>query len=338
MSSIDRRIIDRYFNNTCTPEEAKQVLKWFNTKEGQLFLESKLDTDISQMDDNQISYMTPDLDSGKMMRNIKQKVRKGGPFGQKKSLFALRIAAAAAVIIITASLTYLYYSNENNSGLQSTEVASTYYETDDDQQKVITLKDGSRVRMNGNSQLWVSGNFLADNREVKLTGEAYFDIEHQPYKPFIVESKRGMIQVLGTSFNVKALPEIENIQVAVIDGSVSLSSNDPEEDKRSVVLNKGQFGIMDPHEINIDDYGVQNYLMWMKGRLVFENLKLSQACTQLSRLYGIQCHFADEDLKDLRITTNMSVDTQEKVYTVISKTLDVEFQKDGKLITWLESE
>ncbi|MEX2438077.1 MAG: FecR domain-containing protein [Candidatus Babeliales bacterium] len=340
MKNIEKHIVEKFFNNTCTSNQAKQVLDWFDTKEGKVYLEQKLDYDIDRMEDDRVNYMVQDLDSMKMKRIIQHRI-KPGILGARKKCFYFepyKLVAAVAVILLTTSLTWLYQINEIEKATvrEIAKKTPTHHLTNEGQQKMITLRDGSKVRLNGDSELWVSGDFLENKREVRLTGEAYFEVEHDPDKPFIIQSDQGSIQVLGTSFNVKSLTSKENIQVAVVEGSVSLRSTTKGEENRSVVLNEGQFGYLDPYEISVEDYGVENYLIWMRGRLIFEDLKLSQVCTQLNRLYDVQCNFIDKSLKHLNLTANFSAESLEKVITVISLTLDLDYRKDKNKITWIK--
>ena len=170
-----------------------------------------------------------------------------------------------------------------------------------------------------------------------MEGEAYFDVAHNPEKPFIIKTDRASIEVLGTAFNVKSAPSNENVQVAVVEGTVSVSSTREEEKNNSVVLAKGQFGFLGDGEFSVENFGIENYLAWMKGRLVFENLTLSQVCTQLTRLYDIDCKVEDSSIKDLNLTTNISsVSSFEKVLSVISLSLNINYKKSNNQVIWYD--
>ncbi|MEX2565274.1 MAG: DUF4974 domain-containing protein, partial [Cyclobacteriaceae bacterium] len=105
------------------------------------------------------------------------------------------------------------------------------------------------------------------------------------------------------------------------------------------VLKKGQFGFLDVNErtISVDDYAIENYLAWRTGRLIFEDLTLAQVCTQLNRLYEIQCSFEKEAIRDLRLTANFSNDSLEKTLSVISLSLKIDYTEEGSRVHWREN-
>ncbi|MEX0772800.1 MAG: FecR domain-containing protein [Balneolales bacterium] len=334
MKSINHTILEKFFNNTCTAEEAEQVLEWLDTPEGQKVFNARLELDIERVDEEHNSYSNNDLDSDKMLKGIHQRIRPRRSAFKKKFDIMVPVlkVAATALVFITASLFYLYIDTTPTK--QDTEPTPTHYTNfEDGQNKVITLSDGSSIRLNSHSEIVVAADFGKDNREIELKGEAYFDIAHNADKPFIISTKGSAIRVLGTSFNVKASDN--DVQVAVVEGSVSLSSNAEAEEERSVVLTQGQFGYLNEQGIDVEDHGVENYLSWMRGRLVFDDLKMDQVCTQLERIYDAQCSFSDESLKNLSLTTNISGESLEKVISVISQTLEISYERNGESILWL---
>src|SRR5690625_7284292 len=99
------------------------------------------------------------------------------------------------------------------------------YVTSEEEQRIITLSDGSVVRLNRNSRLQLQ-NEPGHSRKAWLEGEAYFDIQTDPERPFTISSGDALVEVLGTSFNVKGG---EKVLVAVVEGVVSLRNSDLEE-------------------------------------------------------------------------------------------------------------
>lgn len=148
-----------------------------------------------------------------------------------------------------------------------------------------------------------------------------------PNRPFIIHTNQSTVHVLGTAFNVKSISGGDNVQVAVVEGRVSINGDSNKLEKHSVVLKKGQYGYLDVKEqsITVDDYAVANYLTWKSGRLKFEDLSLGQVCLQLNRLYDIRCEYTDEELKDRRLMANFSNDSLEKTLSVISLSLQIDY-------------
>jgi transmembrane sensor len=150
--------------------------------------------------------------------------------------------------------------------------------------------------LNSNSEIWVSGAYMSESREIQLQGEAYFDVMHDPERPFRVYANESEVEVLGTAFNVKSNGHGDNIQVAVTEGRVAFHNRGDLNEGPSVILDAGHYGYLDlnKNEIAVDNFAIENYMSWMSGELVFEDLSLEKVCLQLNRLYEVQCGFENE--------------------------------------------
>lgn len=336
MDKIDK-LIFKYFDDSCTADEARQVLEWFDTPEGQAFLKKNLNADIERIDEELVRYMVPGLDSGKLLNSIRKKIRVGRytpPDKKQDSLKSWLKVAATVLVIVTASL-FAYSSWQTDTG-DMEEPTPAHYATADDQQREITLSDGSTIRLNSNSEVWITHDYSGEKREVQLSGEAYFDVVHDSGRPFFIYTNGATVEVLGTAFNVKALPSGRDVQLAVMDGRVSFASADDSAENPAVVLKQGQFGYMDleKHTIDIEEFGVENYTNWIKGRLVFDQLTLDRVCLQLDRFYDLQCSYSDASLRKLTLTADFSNDSLEKTLSVISLSLGIQFEKSGNQVVW----
>lgn len=333
---MDKKIVEKYFSNTATPEETRRVLEWFETREGKQYLAEKLQGDSALMEEQNLRKAVPELDSEKLYASVRRRIRRGNlhRFRRRKVLEPLFKAAAAVLVIATASL--FFYSTYDSTPEETVRREPVHFQTTGDQQKEITLRDGTVVRLNNNSGIVIDENFLEDNREVTLTGEAYFDVEHNPEKPFIIHANRSSVRVLGTAFNVKSNTDAENVQVAVVEGRVSFASTESSLNEHSVVLKKGQFGYLNvaSRSITVDDIAVENYLAWKEGRLAFENLALSEVCTQLNRLYDVECSYAEESIRDLRLTADFSSKSLGKTLSVIGLSLKLDVEQEGEVVYW----
>ena len=123
--------------------------------------------------------------------------------------------AAAAVIALAVGF---WFTSQPAMGDTKLLVASTKYKA----QKTVTLADGTKVWLNGNSELTYPATFEADHRTVQLTGEAFFDVTKNPTKPFIITTNKAKVTVLGTSFNVRAITAESATEVVVKTGKVGL--------------------------------------------------------------------------------------------------------------------
>ncbi|MEX2640911.1 MAG: FecR domain-containing protein [Balneolales bacterium] len=212
-------------------------------------------------------------------------------------------------------------------------VKRVVYSTENEQ-KVLTLSDGSRIRLNKNSSLEMAENFESNERAVSLDGEAFFEITHNPDRPFKVHTGSAAIRVLGTSFSVKTNTRQNDVFVSVADGSVSLASM--KVGSESEVLEKGFLGILkaETQEITLEKTDINNYMSWMNGRIIFDQTPFAQVAKQLERIYNIECTIKDNALLDMKLTTNFSELSLDNVLKVIAEGLEIEYEQKEDTVTW----
>ncbi|MEX2345461.1 MAG: FecR domain-containing protein [Balneolaceae bacterium] len=339
---MNRNTVEKFFVNQTTAEETERVLAWFETFEGKQYLQERLDVDFDLMDRSELRSLVPELDSEGMYKSIQQDIRTRE---KKRGLFSLQRtdwlgytvkAAAAILVIVTASVFTI--SHDRHVSEQVVERTPIVFQTENEQHREVTLGDGTLIRLNSNSEMIVSEDFMQGTREITLTGEAYFDVAHDPEQPFIIHANESSVEVLGTAFNVRSQPGQDNVQVAVVEGRVAFRSTNgsPEAEQLAVTLARGQYGYLDITErtIQVDDMAVENYLAWKNGRLIFEGLSLNQVCTQLNRLYDVSCIFDDEEIGNLQLTANFSDDSLDKALSVIALTLKIDYRREGARIYW----
>ena len=182
------------------------------------------------------------------------------------------LAAAAAVILLCLSVGTVYLYMQPTS-LQT---VSTMAET-----RNVILPDGSSVLLNRHSSLSYPKRFKSDNREVQLTGEAYFEVASNVEVPFIVKTADMEITVLGTSFNVKAYPEDENVVTTLVSGKVSQEYTKSEEE---VILNPSDQAVYTKSsgELKVERVDVNEVICWKNGRMILKNRSLKEIFCELA--------------------------------------------------------
>lgn len=340
---MNKKLVERFFTNQTTPEETERVLDWFDTPKGKQYLRERLDIDYDLMDRNELREMVPELNSDNLYQSIQNKI---GPERKKITIhkpdwlgYAFK-AAATILVILTASLFTI--TQQRYTAEQVVEREPIHFQTNNDENREITLSDGSVIQLNKNSEVTISEDFMRGTRELELKGEAFFDVAHNPEQPFIIHAHESAVEVLGTSFNVKSLHDQSNVQVAVVEGKVAFKNvnSTSESEVLSVTLSKGQYGYMDIQKrtILVDDLAVENYLAWKNGKFEFEALTLQQVCTQLNRLYEIECSYSNEGVQNLLLTASFSNESMEKTLEVIALSLDIEYETREDTVFWYQSE
>lgn len=210
----------------------------------------------------------------------------------------LRIAGSVAASILICLASWYTYDYIQSGTIQT---ISTLAEIRD-----ITLPDQSVVTLNRYSTLSFPSRFRGAKREVRLTGEAYFDVEKDTRHPFIVKAESVHVQVLGTQFNVEAYPEDPEIKTTLIEGSVAVSI--PEENRR-IVLSPNESAIYNrlqkslQHEINPKS---SNDIVWRNGHFLFDYLPLQEITRQLSHAFNIKIEITDPELRNYHIRANFT--------------------------------
>lgn len=196
--------------------------------------------------------------------------------------------------------------------------------------KPVTLPDGTIVSLNANSRIEYPESFSGQKRTVKLVGEAFFDVHHDPMHPFIIKTEGAQIEVLGTSFNVSAYPGKEKVEVNVRTGTVRLVSTRKTEGKQTEeILPAGQRGWVNlsdgttSHELGV----APNYLSWVNKKIKFKNTPLSDVFSVLENTYHVKVEGADAHIDTLRYTADFEKQNLDFIVDVIGRTLNLNVSK-----------
>lgn len=177
--------------------------------------------------------------------------------------------------------------------------------------KKVVLPDGTLVWLNAGSTLSYKSNFNQQKlRKVFLIGEAFFDVTHRKAQPFIVNTEKISVKVLGTAFNIQAYPDEGKSEATLIRGSIELSLNDKSGEK--VILNPSEkfaftsekktmvINHVEPVKIGKEEYIEET--SWKDNQLVFKNESLQELKPKLERWFNIEISIRSEQPKDYRFT------------------------------------
>jgi ferric-dicitrate binding protein FerR (iron transport regulator) len=196
----------------------------------------------------------------------------------------------------------------------------------------IVLSDGTKVYLNSGSSIKYPINFIkGQQRQVFLSGEAFFEVAHDPEHAFIVNAQDLDIQVYGTKFNVSNYPEDRDTEVVLVEGSVALrESNLANGDKAEVYLKPGYMGIYNRSDNNISEEEVNTaiYTSWMNGNLVFRNISFENIIQKLERHYNVA--IINNNKKLATETFNATIETEhetiEQVFNYFNKVYQIEYK------------
>ena len=153
-----------------------------------------------------------------------------------------------------------------------------------EQSPALTLSDGTRVWLNAASSIRFPVAFAAGSREVEITGEAYFEVQKDAARPFLVKAGGMTVRVLGTRFDVNSYADEPVITTTLLEGSVQVGTS---------ILQPGQQIRMKPDgKINIvDNTDTEATVAWKNGFFQFDHANLQAVMRQLSRWYDVDVRY-----------------------------------------------
>jgi len=181
------------------------------------------------------------------------------------------------------------------------------------------LPDGTEVWVNtGSTITYDAATFNQETREIKLSGEAYFDVVKNAEKPFVVKTTMASINVTGTSFNIKSYPESGIFETVLSEGSIEMILNSSAH--QTVQLVPGERAIFDINKkgISIEEVDAEIFSAWRNGEILFKDATLNDLLKELERIYNIRFQLKDKQLGEFRFRgmfsyNNNLIDALEKI-------------------------
>ncbi len=187
----------------------------------------------------------------------------------------------------------------------------------------FSLPDGTTGWLNSNSSLKYNGNFNAD-RQVTLTGEAFFDVFKDKKRPFIVTTNEVIVKVLGTRFNIASYENEKNVEVVLEEGKLAFTCK---ELNKSYILNPNDMIIYDKmvKDFSIEIVNPNKYLSWVEGKLVFRNEPLDVVARRLERWYDIDVEVNVAYTEDIKWRATFIDESLENVLSLMNRSLPINY-------------
>lgn len=306
---MTKDLYKKFLNNRCTPEELKEVTQWL--KSGAAEEESKQwgfefweaeKYKNADGDDEKLSELFY-----KIQQKIDSKTAKKDKAIRKKSKLIAWITRAAAILFIPLLAMFLYFISEKNiAPNQYTQLSVDYIEVVSQigSRTILQLSDGTEVHLNYGSKLKYPQTFTGNTREVILEGEGYFDVAHNPEKPFVVNTGEVLVKALGTEFDVLAYSGDNDIQTTLVEGKVVLEKISQEGQNEKIgSMVPGQHVKYNPRNGNISSSkgNIEKYIAWKDDKMIFEDTPITEVARQLKRKYNVEIKVQD-DIKNYDYT------------------------------------
>jgi transmembrane sensor len=218
----------------------------------------------------------------------------------------------------------------NNSTGSGKEIQINTVVTPPGGQYEVILPDGTAATLNAASSIKYPSAFQTDKREVKITGEVYFDVTHDSRKPFVVSTEKNMeIEVLGTSFNVNAYSNEPSVKTTLLEGAVSVTS-----DKAKQLLKpRDQAQLTDDGKLHLlTNVDVGSVVAWKNGVFEFNGTDIKTVMREISRWYNVDIAYEGNTPTDLFSAIINRQNSIDQVLTMLQNTLRVHFSIKNRTI------
>jgi|GEM_PF-2083088 len=285
---MNKEILKRYFEGKSSRWERQQVEAYFKGKDMQAFDEYIQEED-SKTPDSSIKTLDKDAFFSQLLEKAKAPESE---IKTTKTKFISLIRAAAIFFLLCSLGITIYLLNERyESEALKPELVTIV--NDGTTLKYTFLSDGTKIWLNSGAKLSYDRKHFGDtSREVKISGEAFFDVAHLPQKPFKVHSGKLTTTVMGTAFNVEAYPKEEHIRVLLVRGYVRINVGNQQR-----ALLPGQILAYSPKSKHIEIHPVdvsEKLDLFTNGKLVFESVGLADVLTRLEQVFGIKISIEKE--------------------------------------------
>ena len=271
---MKKETLYNFFEGKASPKEKEAIRIWLEASsdnEKELFRERE--------------FFDAMIVSGSAQKEAKGKNSR--PFYLSAMLEFVKFAAVLAITVTCG--TYLYKSEIKKIG-----EAMNTITVPAGQRVNLTLPDGTNVWLNARSEMKYPAAFIGSKREIILDGEAYFDVTHNTDKPFVVQTNKCDIEVLGTKFNIEAYSDSKDFCTSLMEGSVKVS-NRKNPSENLILSPNHQVSLINGHlqSKTIDDF---DPFRWKEGLICFKKMSFNELMMRFEKSYGIRIIIENQQL------------------------------------------
>lgn len=318
-------LLDKYLKGNCTPQEAAILEEFFDSFDEDIPWKSSELGDQREFKENLYSHIR---------EHIRANQKKEGP---KFTARALKVAA----IFMLISVAGLWIYHQQALKKEHPEIVWRESTTKKGEKLTVTLNDGTSIKLNSASILKYPNGLVEGKRMVILQGEAFFEVAENPKIPFQVRTNGLYTTVLGTSFNIRALPGEGNIKVAVKTGSVRVSSQHGEGQNESARISEDLVLLPDEMatyskqtgETEKTLFDERQVFSWKDGILIFNNNNIQEVISTLEKWYGVEFNIQGSINRDKDFSGAYEKKPLKAVMEGLSFVYDFDYEIDENTVT-----
>jgi ferric-dicitrate binding protein FerR (iron transport regulator) len=340
---IDNKLLHAWLAGECTPRERRAVERWLaQSPENIELLEKLVKPDRASLDRferNKVkAKVLEKISSGSREEAVhdenaaERASARSAPKtfdirNRSKGLQAAWWLRAAAVMLVIATAGIAVWLH---GGMDAPEEV-VYREITSPARTItsVTLSDGTHVELNANSTLRYPAAFQDDVRAVYLQGEAFFSVASDTRRTYKVRSGQLTTTVLGTKFNVNYMPDLDRVDVDLVEGRVSVGTSGQNHEITPVTLEPDQwFSYSGTHNSMTVQKGVRKQILWRDGILEFEGKTLLEVAATLENWYGVEMIIEDPAAQDIKLTGTFQDVSLEHILETLSFVAGIEYRME----------
>lgn len=311
---ILHKLIEKYLEGNCTPEEVAALHDWYNSfEEGQ----DPIDF-ISSQQQQELKH--------RLLTNIKENIAsdsiRSKEINDRRNIsrtLIYMLSGVAATVILTIGVFFYMQKFPSPPDLGDVHVVNLTKTI----QKLV-LSDGSIIWLNPKSRVIYPQNFTSVQRKIQMQGEAFFEVTPDPKRPFIIYSGNVITRVWGTSFRIRAYENIP-VDVSVLTGKVSVQLQ-TNEDSELILLPQQTATYLTATDLLKKGIEKKTSTMsiWHKETLTFDNEPIREVIKVLNTQFKVNISTADEKLLDYVLKADFTDQSLPSILEMLRKSLDVE--------------
>ncbi len=250
---------------------------------------------------------------------------KSETIGLRKQVSRLRVAASVVVVVGLAAIIASYLGIMPGNVAGGKECFTTVV-TDEGQTSRIILPDSSIVWLNSGTQMTYNSNFSVKNRDIRLTGEAFFKVKRDESLPMVVSCNDLRVKVLGTEFDVSSFPGENKVSVVLEKGKVELSHADNL--FQPLGMASGQMASFDETQkvLSLQKVDTYEHISWKDGFLIFNDAPMREVFKKLEHWYGVKIYANNPDVYGLVFNATIVDESLAEIFKLIKYTCDISYK------------
>lgn len=324
---MDKKIIVKYVEGKASEAERETVLKWIGQSEEnrKVFNRIKNLWVLTNLPNKEASARDVALFS--------KRLRKKQWLGR-----AYWGGIAASILLLVGFFTFRTVDSYRSQihFLETQNIVQLEYTTNRGIKGVVTLPDGSRVRLNSDSYIKCPSKFGSKSRNIEFSGEGFFEVVKNPAVPMIINLGHGIsVKVTGTTFNLSSYKNDKNISALLLSGKITIVKQQPLVNKE-IEVKPNEMVLVQKSDRTVDlttPKTTFSTLAWKDGWLVFDETPMKEVIKKLERWHGVRIIVKDSDLLDKQFTGKFKEESISQILEMMNKVSLVRYELKDSIVT-----